>query len=150
MSYLLNIHKCMFQVINELNKSRKWAQLHIADSSCFHYRQVSLSTHLMKLMQLAWARLDLYIRLSNWIKNGQLILWFCTKYRQIGCVKACNSLDLSQGHLTSYGFFYLFSFSFFLENPAVHHILLEYVSDPNMDSKKVIYFSSEHSILSQV
>ncbi|KAK6915336.1 Protein prenyltransferase, alpha subunit [Dillenia turbinata] len=27
------------QVLNELNKSRHWASLHVADNSCFHYRR---------------------------------------------------------------------------------------------------------------
>lgn len=27
------------QVLNQLNKSRKWAGLHVADNSCFHYRR---------------------------------------------------------------------------------------------------------------
>lgn len=46
MNYRAWNHRCWLitymtseQVINELNKSRKWAELHIADSSCFHYRQ---------------------------------------------------------------------------------------------------------------
>ncbi|KAF8104404.1 hypothetical protein N665_0172s0035 [Sinapis alba] len=28
------------QVLEELNKSKRWAGLHVADSSCFHYRRV--------------------------------------------------------------------------------------------------------------
>lgn len=49
MNYRAWNHRCWLitymtseQVINELNKSRKWAELHIADSSCFHYRQLLL------------------------------------------------------------------------------------------------------------
>lgn len=33
---------CVYmQVLHELNKSRDWAGLHVADNSCFHYRTVS-------------------------------------------------------------------------------------------------------------
>lgn len=36
-----NLNVCS-QVLHELNKSRNWASLHVADNSCFHYRRVSL------------------------------------------------------------------------------------------------------------
>jgi len=36
----LCINWCL-QVLDELNKSRKWAELHVADNCCFHYRRVS-------------------------------------------------------------------------------------------------------------
>ncbi|KAL6983153.1 hypothetical protein U1Q18_016548 [Sarracenia purpurea var. burkii] len=40
------------QVLSELNKSRDWAQLHIADSSCFHYR----TRLLLRLLEESWLK----------------------------------------------------------------------------------------------
>ncbi|KAL5714975.1 hypothetical protein ACHQM5_016866 [Ranunculus cassubicifolius] len=42
--WLLN-HMTTEQLINESNKSKKWSELHVADNSCFHYRQ-----HLLYMM----------------------------------------------------------------------------------------------------
>ncbi|KAF6142061.1 hypothetical protein GIB67_001258 [Kingdonia uniflora] len=46
MNYRAWNHRCWLisymkreQVLDELNKSRKWAELHVADNCCFHYRQ---------------------------------------------------------------------------------------------------------------
>ncbi|CAA0185791.1 unnamed protein product [Arabidopsis thaliana] len=46
MNYRAWYHRCWLvsymtieQVIQELNKSKRWAGLHVADSSCFHYRR---------------------------------------------------------------------------------------------------------------
>ncbi|CAH2046491.1 unnamed protein product [Thlaspi arvense] len=46
MNYRAWYHRCWLvsymtieQVLQELNKSKKWAGLHVADSSCFHYRR---------------------------------------------------------------------------------------------------------------
>ncbi|KAE9450418.1 hypothetical protein C3L33_17685, partial [Rhododendron williamsianum] len=36
------------QVLEELNRSRDWARLHIADNSCFHYRTVSFLVLVLK------------------------------------------------------------------------------------------------------
>ncbi|KAF6138713.1 hypothetical protein GIB67_040845, partial [Kingdonia uniflora] len=50
MNYRAWNHRCWLilymkreQVLDELNKSRKWAELHVADNCCFHYRQVSFT-----------------------------------------------------------------------------------------------------------
>ncbi|PIA31206.1 hypothetical protein AQUCO_05100008v1 [Aquilegia coerulea] len=49
MNYRAWNHRCWLitymtkeQVINQLKNSRKWAELHVGDSSCFHYRQLLL------------------------------------------------------------------------------------------------------------
>ncbi|XP_019702048.1 uncharacterized protein [Elaeis guineensis] len=46
MNYRAWNHRCWLtfymtrvQVLDELNKSRKWAELHVADNCCFHYRR---------------------------------------------------------------------------------------------------------------
>ncbi|XP_057463140.1 uncharacterized protein LOC130753179 isoform X2 [Actinidia eriantha] len=57
MNYRAWNHRCWLvsymskgQVLNELNKSRDWTRLHIADSSCFHYR-----TRLMlRMLEESW------------------------------------------------------------------------------------------------
>ncbi|KAG5624796.1 hypothetical protein H5410_010014 [Solanum commersonii] len=48
MNYRAWYHRCWLvsymseeQVLQEFNKSREWAGLHVADNSCFHYREVS-------------------------------------------------------------------------------------------------------------
>ncbi|KAJ3669558.1 hypothetical protein LUZ60_011508 [Juncus effusus] len=48
MNYRAWNHRCWLvnymtkqQVLEELNKSRKWAEMHISDNSCFHFRTVS-------------------------------------------------------------------------------------------------------------
>ncbi|MCL7021933.1 hypothetical protein MKW94_010423 [Papaver nudicaule] len=45
MNYRVWYHRCWLisyltrtQVVEELNKSKKWAELHVADNCCFHYR----------------------------------------------------------------------------------------------------------------
>ncbi|XP_031502379.1 uncharacterized protein LOC116265708 isoform X4 [Nymphaea colorata] len=36
------------QVLNELDHTRKWAELHVADNSCFHYRRILLLRLMME------------------------------------------------------------------------------------------------------
>jgi hypothetical protein len=38
--FLLPTDSCLLKVLDELNKSTKWTELHVADNCCFHYRRV--------------------------------------------------------------------------------------------------------------
>ncbi|KAF9601250.1 hypothetical protein IFM89_018360 [Coptis chinensis] len=61
MNYRAWSHRCWLiaymtkeQVRNELNKSRKWAELHVGDNSCFDYRQ-----HLLhRMLEHSYSKLD--------------------------------------------------------------------------------------------
>ncbi|KAF5188607.1 prenyltransferase alpha subunit repeat-containing protein [Thalictrum thalictroides] len=62
MNYRAWNHRCWLitymtkeQVINQLQNSRKWAELHVGDSSCFHYRQL-----LLQRMLKHCSRFDVY------------------------------------------------------------------------------------------
>ncbi|XP_059665731.1 uncharacterized protein LOC132311703 isoform X2 [Cornus florida] len=79
MNYRAWNHRCWLvsymsrgQVLHELNKSRDWAGLHVADNSCFHYRAEELEWD-EKLIKLYIGRESLWLHrrflLLVWIKH---------------------------------------------------------------------------------
>ncbi|KAJ4719743.1 Protein prenyltransferase alpha subunit repeat-containing protein 1 [Melia azedarach] len=59
MNYRAWNHRCWLvsymtseQVLHELKKSRNWSGLHVADNSCFHYRQKLILSNLEDLCQM--------------------------------------------------------------------------------------------------
>ncbi|XP_052185663.1 uncharacterized protein LOC127797127 isoform X2 [Diospyros lotus] len=119
MNYRAWNHRCWLvsymtrgQVLQELNKSRDWTGLHIADSSCFHYRtrlilrmledscekqnQIALSPYNVELSQMWKEELDWNETLINRYM-GREALWLYRRFLSLGWIKhfSTNICDLS-------------------------------------------------------
>ncbi|KAK9097530.1 hypothetical protein Sjap_023027 [Stephania japonica] len=64
MNYRAWNHRCWLvaymtrvQVLDEFNNSRKWAELHVADNCCFHYRQQQM----LKILESGCLKQDIFL-----------------------------------------------------------------------------------------
>uniref|UniRef100_A0ACD6A372 Uncharacterized protein n=1 Tax=Avena sativa TaxID=4498 RepID=A0ACD6A372_AVESA len=121
MNYRAWRHRCWLipfmtakQVLDELNKSIKWTELHVADNCCFHYRRSLLlalldshgtedgkdspnwqsEAHLMWKEELRWNEMLIRRyqgRESLWIHRRFLSQWWLQQL--LGCEEICSSKE---------------------------------------------------------
>uniref|UniRef100_A0ACD6AMN5 Uncharacterized protein n=1 Tax=Avena sativa TaxID=4498 RepID=A0ACD6AMN5_AVESA len=121
MNYRAWRHRCWLipfmkpkQVLDELNKSTKWTELHVADNCCFHYRRSLLlalldshdtedgedspnwqsEAHLMWKEELRWNEMLIRRyqgRESLWIHRRFLSQWWLQQL--LGCEETCPSKE---------------------------------------------------------
>ncbi|CAE5957060.1 unnamed protein product [Arabidopsis arenosa] len=116
MNYRAWYHRCWLvsymeieQVIQELNKSKRWAGLHVADSSCFHYRRRLMLKILESLYVkggIAYAKTEareIWKEELDWNKVlveryvGREALWLHRRFLSLNWIMyfACNDSDVS-------------------------------------------------------
>ncbi|KAG7599084.1 Protein prenyltransferase alpha subunit [Arabidopsis suecica] len=116
MNYRAWYHRCWLvsymaieQVIQELNKSKRWAGLHVADSSCFHYRRRLMLKILESLYVKGGNAYDksearkIWKEELDWNKElveryvGREALWLHRRFLSLNWIIyfACNDSDVS-------------------------------------------------------